>query len=270
MLHYQEYSPCTALKPFIKTYYLFETVGGFDFEDFAYATGNIEMMFNIGDGTWKIDNNGSTFETPAIELWGQIINPLKFKSIGQNTMLGVRFYPHTAGLFLKDDVSQLNNNITNTFDLLGKPIAELHEKIREQPDLENKILLLDKYFLKVLSESKLDKMKLLDGALKRIKHKEGHLEVDALSKELNISARYLNKLFVQNIGVSPKLYHKINRFQQSLLLLDNSNHSLTSIAYQCGYFDQSHFIKDFKYFTGKLPSDFPIVDSTAILAAGQK
>jgi AraC-like DNA-binding protein len=253
--------------PFIKTYYLFETTSDIDFEDFAYATGNIEIMFNIGTGKWNINKNGNTFETSGIELWGQIVNPLKFKSVGKNRMLGVRFFPQTASLFLEGNVSSFNNNVNNLSDITGKSIENLYDRILNCTNFDDKIALLDNYFLKIINESKLNKLKLLSGAVKSIQNKEGFLEVEKLSQTLNVSTRYLNKLFVENIGVSPKLYHKINRFQQSLQLLGNANQSLTSIAYQCGYFDQSHFIKDFKNFTGKLPSNFPIADSTATLAS---
>jgi len=79
----------------------------------------------------------------------------------------------------------------------------------------------------------------------------------------NITPRYLQKLFYSHTGLSPKSYNKINRFQLSLQLIAKNNQPFTSIAYDCGYFDQSHFIRDFKSFTGVTPSyylvnEFPI------------
>jgi AraC-like DNA-binding protein len=71
-----------------------------------------------------------------------------------------------------------------------------------------------------------------------------------------MSPRYLQRLFLQYTGVTPKLYHKINRFQLSLKLVAKKDSSLTSIAYDCGYFDQSHFIREFKSFTGVTPSAY--------------
>jgi len=62
------------------------------------------------------------------------------------------------------------------------------------------------------------------------------------------------------------LFRKISRFQKSLYLLANNNDSLTSIAHHCGYFDQSHFIKDFKEFTGTTPSEFHLESSTELIA----
>jgi transcriptional regulator GlxA family with amidase domain len=80
--------------------------------------------------------------------------------------------------------------------------------------------------------------------------------VEAIALRHRISSRYLRKLFLQYTGVTPKLYNKINRFQLSLQLVSESQSSLTSIAYDCGYADQSHFIRDFRSFTGFPPSAY--------------
>lgn len=61
---------------------------------------------------------------------------------------------------------------------------------------------------------------------------------------------------MQYIGITPNLFNKINRFQLSLKHIAKKEASLTSIAYECGYFDQSHFIRDFKSFTGITPSAY--------------
>jgi len=80
--------------------------------------------------------------------------------------------------------------------------------------------------------------------------------IRTIASQNNISSRYLSRLFLQYTGVTPKLYDKIHRFQQSLRLITENRYSLTSIAYDCGYFDQSHFIRDFKHFAGITPSSY--------------
>jgi AraC-like DNA-binding protein len=82
-----------------------------------------------------------------------------------------------------------------------------------------------------------------------------------------ITSRYLQKLFVQYTGLTPKLYSKIHRFQNSLQLVIRNESPLTAIAYDCGYFDQSHFIREFKSFTGITPSGYMPDQSSVTLAA---
>ncbi|WP_142682772.1 AraC family transcriptional regulator [Chitinophaga polysaccharea] len=73
-------------------------------------------------------------------------------------------------------------------------------------------------------------------------------------RQLNLSERSLERLFLVHIGITPILYARICRFQASLSLLrQNSFRPLTDIAYSLGYFDQSHFIRDFKLFSGVSP-----------------
>jgi AraC-like DNA-binding protein len=90
--------------------------------------------------------------------------------------------------------------------------------------------------------------------------------IENVASRYGITSRYLQKLFLQYTGLTPKLYTKIHRFQSSLALVAQKEAPLTSIAYDCGYFDQSHFIRDFKAFTGTTPSDYALDDSSLTFA----
>ena len=78
--------------------------------------------------------------------------------------------------------------------------------------------------------------------------------IGLVASQHGISTRYLHKLVYQYTGLSPKSLNKINRFQLSLRLMSKNESSLTSIAYDCGYFDQAHFIHQVPSFTGVTPS----------------
>jgi AraC-like DNA-binding protein len=272
-MNYQEYAPADKLKPFILTYYTLELNGEEEYFDTAFATGCVEMMFNIGEGIWQTKKADGYQTHPSAELWGQVLEPISFKAIGKNNrMFGVRFYPESASLFLDDDVFHFNNQISSLHDAMGNDIPLLHERIFEAASIQEKINIFDQFFLSKLirNEKYLNKTRLVKSALTQINLKEGYLDLEKIANQYNISSRYLNKLFVQNLGVSPKQYHQIIRFQQSLQLLNKGADSLTTIAYQSGYFDQSHFIKEFKKFTHTLPSDFQLANNTAILASPLK
>jgi AraC-like DNA-binding protein len=102
-----------------------------------------------------------------------------------------------------------------------------------------------------------------------LQQNELYYTVENVASRFGISARYMQQLFVQYTGLSPKLYSQINRFQNSLQLVREGNDSLTSIAYECGYADQSHFIKEFKTFTGSTPSGYSIENSPVTMATSQ-
>lgn len=271
-MNYKEFLPANDLRSLIKCYYIFEPDGTSVFEDCAYATGCTEIMFNLGEGIWQVDNGNGITTNPLVELWGQIIQPLPFQSIGKNSMLGVRFFPYSASFFLNEDISGFNNRITDFSDVAGNAVKELHSKILEETSLQLRIEHLNTFFLRKLAsfEQKLKKVALIKTVMAELNQNDFKDTITNVATRYGISSRYLQKIFVQHTGLTPGLYNRINRFQNSLQLIASKNQSLTSIAYECGYFDQSHFIREFKSFTGKNPSAFNTVNSSAILASPNK
>jgi AraC-like DNA-binding protein len=178
--------------------------------------------------------------------------------LGKNTMLGVRFYPHSAAYFFNEAVSVFNNYIISGADVFGASVKHLHDRLLTTTDLNSRIALLENYLLNRLglSEKQHAKIKFIGDITHSLKGDCNNEKIVAISLRNNISARYLNQLFSQYTGLPPKLFCKINRFQYSLNLINSNDQKLTSIAYDAGYFDQSHFIREFKSFTGITPTSF--------------
>jgi transcriptional regulator GlxA family with amidase domain len=93
-------------------------------------------------------------------------------------------------------------------------------------------------------------------AIKYIIRTNGATKVEMLAKQNFQSTRQFERNFKRLAGFSPKLFSRIIRFQSALAEYNNKNKSLTEIAYQCGYYDQSHFIQDFKEFSGHNPREY--------------
>ena len=272
MMNYQEIQPGERLKPYVKCYYYSETVSDIAFEDKAYATGCIELMFNLGEGKWQTDAGDGFTTTPLVELWGQIIRPLTFRSLGKNTMFGIRFFPHTAFIFVDEVIERLNDKVSDLSLIQGNTIHSLHSKLLDAKSLGDRIHLLEEFLLDKLihSEKKIKKIDLIKDAMSELSKDDFFDNIDNIAARYGITSRYLQKLFLQHTGLTPKLYSKINRFQNSLVLVAQKNASLTSIAYECGYFDQSHFIKEFRSFTGQTPSSFIPENTSALLPSPNK
>ena len=268
---YKEFIPGEALRQYVKCYYVNESATNDVFEDKAFATGCIEVMFNLGNGIWQTARGDEFVTTPPVELWGQIIRPLTFKSVGKNTMFGIRFYPHTASLFLNDDVALFNDHVTDFTAVAGKSVHILHTRLLGTTLLNNQIELVEEFLLKGLSlfGKRFNWLPVINRVITELKQDDFFENIENMVSRYGLTSRYLQKLFLQYTGLTPKLYHKINRFQKSLVLVSKRNSSLTSIAHECGYFDQSHFIRDFKSFTGLLPSVHIPENSSAILASPQ-
>lgn len=265
-IRYREIAPADALQRFVKCYYIYESDSSAVFEDVVFPSGCMEIIFNLGSGSWQTGDDYIT--TPPVELWGQLLKPLPVRSVGKNTMLGVRLFPHAAAFFLKDEVEQFNSQVVDFRDVWGNAVRELHALLQESAQWERRIELVQNFLLHRLAtaEKKWKKIAVVHDIMNEIRRNDFYENIHSLALQYGISSRYLQKLFLRYTGLTPKFYTQINRFQNSLRLVAKKDRSLTSIAYDCGYFDQSHFIKEFKYFTGTTPSGYSLSPVTSAFA----
>lgn len=268
---YHEIKPGKPLQPYVKCYYVYESDSTVAFEDTVFPSGNTEIIFNLGAGNWHTFNGETFVTTPPVELWGQLVRPLAIKSTGQNTMLGIRLLPHGAAAILNDNISLFNNQVSSFSDINGKNVRTLHNQLLETRSWHKRIALIETFLLQqlTLSAKRLPKLAVINDLMYALRRQEASVTMESMATRYGITARYMQQLFVQHTGLTPKLYSQINRFQKSLQLVTAGEDSLTAIAYECGYADQSHFIKEFKSFTGYTPSAYSPAHSPVTMAANQ-
>lgn len=272
---YKEIIPGSGLRQYIKCYYIYESASEAAFDDTVYPSGCMEVIFNLGNGIWQTagiasGRKAAFYALPRIELWGQITRPLLIRSIGKNSMLGIRFFPHAAGCFINEKVDGFNDQVLDFGESSDPAEYSLHQLLLSTKTWSDRIRIVENYLLKTLSlslsQKRTNRIHVVGDVMKEMRRTDFFDNLDNVAARYGISSRYLQKLFLQYSGLTPKLYTKINRFQNSLRLVGQKDASLTSIAYDCGYFDQSHFIKDFKSFTGLTPSGYSIENSPVTLA----
>ncbi len=123
-------------------------------------------------------------------------------------------------------------------------------------DTAQRIKVIEKFLLDRFSEKTV-----IDTTVQRtidaLIESEGKVSINSILGNDPTRRRQLERLFGKQVGISPKKLGRVIRLQSILrLLLHDEPGSLTEIAYQGAYFDQAHFIKDFKEFTGTTPGDF--------------
>lgn len=256
------FPPSEILKPYIRHYYLFQSPQAAAFEDTVFPSGDMEIIFNLGEGSWSTREN----RNPPIELWGQITKPLLIRSIGPHTMLGVKFFPHSAAYFLDEAIGEFNDGVSDLGAILGNPVTQLHARLQSSTDTAERIALLESFLDNRLTRGeksksgrkafRIDKVGHILRAMTNHPADVAATRINTIATQYGITSRYLNKLIYQHTGLTPISFHKIRRFQFSLKLVARNDQPLTSIAYESGYFDQSHFIKEFKSFTGLTPSAY--------------
>jgi len=241
-MRYKEFSPNSFLKNYVQCYFVCETDTAVFTEDKVFASGSIEIMFNLGaDGPQQI-KNGDLIKQPDIQLWGQTIHPFTFASFGKHSMLGIRFFAHTAACFFNEPIEQFNDQVIDYKDIAGRDAVLLHSKLVEAKSLDQRIQLVEAFLLQKLSLSanKFSRLGLVNSIMNDLTRDDFFENINSAASRYGISSRYLQKVFLNYAGITPNLFSKIARFQKSLHLVANKDLSLTTIAYQCGYFDQSH------------------------------
>ncbi len=146
-------------------------------------------------------------------------------------------------------------NLSTGLDVLFErdQIEAVEEKLSFANDDKQRIRVVEQFLLSQLKNIEADKLIL--EAVRRIYQSNGTIRIKELIEQLFISQSPFEKRFRKVVGTTPKKFASIVRFHTVLNNLDNSK-SLTEICYEYQFFDQAHFIKDFKHYTGDTPEQF--------------
>lgn len=251
-----QFTPSNVLKPFVKSYSVITIERDLTGEVF-YPSGYIDFVVNISGGSAATIINGYQKDTPEVELLGHLTLPTRLNVAKGTRILIARFFPYACPLFFRNPINDFTNYATDLGDVLSNETRDLYDKMMDCFSVAEKVKELDDFLVKKLhaNQDKYRKTILTADICKTIF--EGGEKFDArnLSQKYGFSERYIQKLFLENVGISAAALFSITRFNKALnLVLTASDLSLTGVAYDCGYYDQAHFIKEFKKYTGINPS----------------
>ena len=256
-MNYKTYAPTTDLNSFVKCFWTLESPAEKKPEkQRIIPDGCMEMIFHYGDLYKQYLEDGSFIIQPKCFVFGQITVPLDIEPTGQTGIFAVRFHPDGFTPFTTMDINKMSNTTTSLHTLFDDEGLLLEETILTAPTNENRIKTIETFLLeRLISPEIVDRI--AKSGLEILMRLNGQISVNKLSDELQINRKKLQRRLTSVIGLSPKQLSKIIRLQATLKILENDPFkSLTSAAYEGGYFDQAHFIKDFKEFTGLSPKQF--------------
>ncbi len=172
-----------------------------------------------------------------------------------SAMLGIEFSPLGAYRFFHLRQTEIKNRSFLLTDIMDKTILKIEEQIANAGDINLKVKLLMQFLLDFFRESSSDLI--FEYCVNKIIYSKGHVSIEQLATETGYSGRWLNMKFNQRLGLTPKNLCSIFRFHHfysSMIIQDEK--ILKSKAFFDLYYDQSHFIRDFKRFTGITPTRF--------------
>lgn len=244
-----------ALQPYISRYWVWS--GQTDLPTMLPGTG-AELMFNCGKSLALEQENHPISNTSESMLLLPRKNRFNFKKFDhQIKFIAVRFRHSALRHFCSVPIIEMIDQNLSAIDLWGKEGQHIEERIADTPSLTEKIKLLNHFLQRQLNLHKKNQHLWLDHALYQLYYQPSELNLDAVINQSEVSTRYFQKIFKQNTGVSPKHFQCTARFEHILrkLLLSQTQDYL-DLALDYGYYDQAHFIKEFKQYTTHTPSNF--------------
>lgn len=218
--------------------------------------GCIKMIFHYGDMYKHHSENGDRVFVPRCLVVGQLTKPYVVEPTGETATFFVCFHPNGFLPFATVPIKELENRVVSLEKLFGKEGEEIGQHILNATSTSERIDLIESFLFNKLANTKtVDKI--VKSTVETILTANGQFSIDVLSKQNNTSRRQLSRKFSSDIGISPKQLSKTIRLQNTLkMLLTENVTSLTNLAYENEYYDQAHFIKEFKEFTGLTPKEF--------------
>ncbi len=257
-MEYNTYDPSPDLASFIKCFWSLkvpqEASGT---KQQILPDGCLEMIFNLGDDIKRYTDSDDFIIQPASFVMGQLTKPFFIEPTGDVDTFAARFYPGGFGHFVKIPLQDLSNKETEFSGMFDPNKAkDLVENIRESRNIADRISIVEEFLLSIIDKN-IDSNELINATIDTILSTKGTLGIEEIIGSSKSKRRQLERKFSSMVGLSPKQLCRIIRLQSSLqLMLKNDGMDLTQIGNESQYFDQSHFIKDFRDFTGISPRKF--------------
>ena len=253
-MKYCEYRPHAILEDSVRCFWIHEATYAADQVQDIAPDGCVELIFNFGSPYLLLTT------TPPCALSSAVIVGFQKKTLpirvdGTVKVVAARLFAPGALALLQDEIRALTDRVT----ALGNGWERLTRRLKcevAQGRYEEACTALQDFLIqKALTRT--FEWKRVQTAAKLVHHTKGQYRIEELAAHCHTSVRQIERGFQRAIGVTPKFFARTVRFEhaQRRLMLEPES-DLSQLAYECGYFDQAHFIKEFRAFAGTTPSEY--------------
>ena len=254
-MHYAEFAPCSELSPFVRCFWLLDGAEPSPVAERILPDGCVEFIINYGDPFEQIDADGRAERQPRMLVVGPTTRALLVRPSTQVGVLGIRFLPGGAHRFLRVPAAEMADGVFDLTHLSPLP-AHIAEQVDEESEACRRVRVVEAALIAMLRRSRAGRDG-VSGAVRMILASHGRVPIERLATAQGISHRHLARRFQQTVGIGPKLLSRLVRFQSVFSVIrDEQPSHLTALAMRCGYFDQAHFVREFREFAGVPPSAY--------------
>ena len=250
-MKYFEIQPGPAVSSFIKCYWMLEDNDPEPHPQTIVPDGRSELIINLAN-SFQHEMQGTWHNQPEVFLVGQITGPFIVRSDRPVRTIGIRFHPHGASRLFRMPMFELTDMAISLADV-SKDLLDQVNRLRELPSLAQQIRSLENSMLAHAEQNEEDR--LISFAVNQFERTNGMLGIRELSDSLGLSPRQFERRFRTTVGIPPKLFSRMQRFQHVFQTMEQSDAKWVDAAVTCGYYDQAHLIRDFREFSGTTPTN---------------
>jgi len=245
-------SPHPGLEKFIECYWMMQCDDVEPRVEKIIPDGFTELIFNYGS-VYKAKINGTWYtQTPNL-LAGQISSYFYLENTAETGSFAIKLKPAAMTQLFGLNMEYYLDQIIDLDTFADPELVKLKDRFLPFENKHSLKKCLDDHFL-LLSNTAAENP--LESVLELIFNSNGKATIKELCETGKMSERQLQRLFKKYIGLSPKYYARVIRFNYIFQLIKEKKQSWVEIVYESGYYDQSHFIRNFKAFTGEDPSAY--------------
>lgn len=221
-------------------------------------SGTAQLILQLGEGPLRVWAPGSAVprDHRGAVIAGPHSRPFRVDTSRHEWIMGAHFRPGGLFPFLPDSAGELHNRHLELQALCGAGLDELRERLRKAPMPRDRLEILER-FLARRALRPLAPDPRVAFALREFRVLPRQRSVSGVADRAGLGTRAFARLFRARVGLTPKLFCRVHRFQTALRLIEGPRPiRWTEVALACGYFDQAHLIRDFKAFAGLTPGAY--------------
>jgi AraC-like DNA-binding protein len=255
---YRTFQPAPPLDQFVDWFWFHSDLQAAHSMERLLPDGTFELVIDLSDVPRKLfDRKNPRLYREFRGAWisGARADFIVIDVIQKTSMIGAHFKPGGAAAFLGMPADELTGRVENTDLVWGVAMNDLRTAILEEPSVDAKFHLLEKFLRERLTVP--DRRDGIRYALRRLSERPDVGRMADLAEEVGISQKHFIALFRSQVGLTPKKFCRVRRFHKALQEIETSCAlDWAGIATNTGYYDQSHFIRDFHSFSGMNPSAY--------------
>lgn len=253
-MKFKAHKPQSLVGNFVELIWYAEADQMFSGSENILPDGSVQIIINLGPAQYLVDEKSKqAFQEGWIT--GQRTRPIEVEVTSSYKAVGIRFNSTGIFSFLGFPAAELTDKVVELNDIWNNEFSFLRDRLLDTTNTREKFLIIENFLIYKL-QNKEQPHAAVAYLTELLQQSRSELSIREAIKKINISHKHLIRLFKKHVGISPKLYQRIFRFQYALEAINKSDVEFSEILGKSDYFDQPHFNHEFKQFSGFTPREY--------------